>query len=474
MPNKIEKVFSPTVLIPEISMQDVDTKEGRKKNGFSADDGFLSKRYGRLFPIIQINGRIFEPQEIVKMEIDAGGMIPTIYVMLRSYDGYFQLKKMPRDGGVVSIFISSRHDELNPIRNDFLITSIEFPSNSGDEGAGGVIRLQGVLDLPQWFGEKSKSVNGTSYEALQKIAKDLKVGFASNVSSTDDKMNWICPYDTYEKWIYDVYRSAYAGDNSFFDCFVDCYYHMNFIDLNEPFKETQELEDALMDQVYQNTGGPLDPGKVEKTFGKLMLTNLEYFSSSNIHISKYTVVNNTGNTSNSDGYRRVLQFFDRKEDEKFNIPVEPISGEGDFDTLKGRSEEEFNTKSKFIWMGVVDSDNVHENYTWAQVNNYQNCKQITKMGLNVRLSTFNFNIHRGMRVPVLITYQKDEIKVNSERDDKKEGKNLMTYDKTLSGYYVVTGIKYIFENMGGAFTMELSLSRREWPKLTLTEKSKTA
>jgi hypothetical protein len=39
----------------------------------------------------------------------------------------------------------------------------------------------------------------------------------------------------------------------------------------------------------------------------------------------------------------------------------------------------------------------------------------------------------------------------------------MSYDRFLSGYYFVSGIKYMWSGESQSFSQELILTRREWP-----------
>jgi hypothetical protein len=472
MASKIQKYSKPTIVLPVISMADTETAEGRQQTNIRSDEIHPSVLYGSLFPIVQINGKIFDPPEILKFELDCNGEIPRIYLVLRCYNNYFISKKFPRDGATVSIFISSKDNSFTPIRNDYLITSITSDDNKGnDEGILSTMHVSGVLDLPLWSGEQNQAVLGDSFTAMKKIASDLKLGFASNISTASDSMNWVCPYDTYEKWMHDITRSSYNGENSFFKSFIDQYYYLNFVDMNLPFSEELTLDQGLLVDATNNT---YDAKTLStKIQGGILLTNFQWFVNSNFHIQTYNVINNTGSTSLSDGYIRVLQFYDRDTNKKWELPIETMVTKGNeqLDTMQGRTDTEKTQKTKYTWLGLSDTDNVHENYVWSQVNNFQNNRHINKMQLKVELDTPNFNLYRGMRVPVLLTYSNDEAKIASEKATNETAP--ITYDKFLSGYYVIGGMKYMFNNSTSKFTQEITLCRREWPKVASTDNTNT-
>lgn len=471
--SKIQKYSKPTVVLPVMAMADTETPASQANIGVKSDEVNISKYYGSAFPIVQINGKVFDPPEILKFELDCNGDIPRIFLVLRCYNSYFISKKFPRDGATVSIFISSKDNSFTPIRNDYLITSITSDDNSGNnEGIQSTMRISGVLDLPLWSGEKNQAINGNSFAAMKKIATNMKLGFASNISTTSDTMNWVCPYDSYEKWMHDITRSSYNGENSFFKSFIDQYYYMNFVDMNLPFSEELTLDQGLL---VDGTNDTIDAKSISKKItGGILLTNFQFYNNTNFHIYKYNLINNTGTTSLSDGYIRVLQFYDRDTNKKWELPVVPLITKGNekLDTLQGRSADEQTQKTKYTWLGLSDTDNVHENYAWAQVNNFQNNRHVNKMQLKIELDTPNFNLNRGMRVPILITYSNDEAKVASEKA-ANEGVAQVTFDKFLSGYYVIGGMKYKFDNTTGKFTQEITLCRREWPKVASTADTNT-
>ena len=106
---------------------------------------------------------------------------------------------------------------------------------------------------------------------------------------------------------------------------------------------------------------------------------------------------------------------------------------------------------------------------------------MTKMGMKVTLLSLNPNIRRMMSVPVIITIMNDTVRkyknapldTDQENAPPTEGEPDRTkaalkvesapivLDKTMSGYYVVSDITYIFRK--GEFKQECNLIRREWP-----------
>jgi hypothetical protein len=105
------------------------------------------------------------------------------------------------------------------------------------------------------------------------------------------------------------------------------------------------------------------------------------------------------------------------------------------------------------------------------------------MRLVVELAAPNPAIYRYMKVPVAIynygEYTKkmsDDLaaakeesgfddankKKDSEKTTDQKQTNTQTLDEFLSGYYIIMGIDYKFDQVGG-FSQVLHLARREWP-----------
>src|SRR5690606_29359280 len=112
--------------------------------------------------------------------------------------------------------------------------------------------------------------------------------------------------------------------------------------------------------------------------------------------------------------------------------------------LRGRPDENlWERRQKYKWLGTQYSSpkhNVHENYYFAQVQNYQNNQEIEKLILNVELPKANWNLYRYQRVPILIMNDGNKIRkknTESEEEAQQGGHPDITWDKFLTGFYVL-------------------------------------
>ena len=142
-------------------------------------------------------------------------------------------------------------------------------------------------------------------------------------------------------------------------------------------------------------------------------------------------------------------------------------GTNDKIILRGRTGEKIiDTTSKYKWLGIqfgLPDGNTHGNYLYSIIQNCQNNQEIDKLSLHVTLGQCNFNIYRGMRLPVVIINNGSQSRMAATKDEKQGDNPIMTYDKFLSGFYYVAGMKYTYLATERKFKQDLILTRREWP-----------
>jgi hypothetical protein len=466
---KIQKITVPTIELDEMSMTDTDDKNNP---AYSTDS--KPKQSGSLYPLVQINKYKFTENELTYFRLELTEFLPRITVTVVSSDGVFLSKSYPKDGDPLSVFIRSRIDEFNPIRCDFDIDYIQSNPSSDSSGDVTSYTISGTLRVPRLYAEFCKVFKEqTSFNALLSVAQEMKLGFASNETMTQDQMTWICPFDNYSKFVRDVTMASYKDDDSFFNTWIDQYYILNFVNVNNQFGDDFELEEAF--ETF-NAEKDFNEGKeVSKFDMKLLLSNHKNLRGTGNWISGYTLLNNCGEIVKQNGYRRYVQFYDKNSDDEPKSKyqsyfIEPASTRGVDEKilLRGRVKEPeiFKEMNKNKFMGVQASRPVsamHENYLHAKVNNWQNGREIEKMVLHVSLTKCNFNLYRGQRVPVLILNQGGNVRQKTTQDPEIPESFPLSMDKFLSGYYYISGMTITWDDTTANFFQDVYLSRREWP-----------
>jgi hypothetical protein len=471
---KILTITTPTLAIEEMSMTNTNPKVSQDAPIVSSENKF--NEAGATYPLVQINNYQFGENDIHDFYLDETGFLPRVRVSVTITDGLFISKYFPKDGDPMSIFIRSKTDEFKPVRCDFEITNCNsFPSGDND-GDVQEFTIEGVLKVPNILAEWCVSYsNMTSYDAIQAICNKLQVGFASNEVSTNDKQTWLNGFDTYEKFLNDITNASYKDDNSFYKSYFDHYYYLNLVNMNTQFTDTVNIEDAL--STLSINDDFLEGSKMQKISTSLVLINHQSQRSTGNYIKSYTLINKAGQVIIDNGYRRYLQYYDEgvsttdPETKYQSYFVEPLSTDGTDGKIlmRGRPKDKtygFSTYNKYKYMGTqygLPDGNCHTNYMHAIVQNHQNIEEIEKMMLRVNLGQCNWNIYRGQIVPVIIFNLGNPKRQSATLDPSQSKDDDISYDKFLTGNYMVHGMTYSWSITDRVWVHECYLTRREWP-----------
>jgi len=419
--------------------------------------------------------------------------------------GGFDTTLYPRDGGHITLYIGSKNpDTFKAIHMDFDITNVSSPK-AGLAMTRKEFRFGGTAKIPNLQAEQCRALeDATSMDHLEEITGELGLGFASNIDTTDDSQPRIQPYETTLDFITNIVKTSYVGEEAFQNYYIDQWYNLNFVEFNKIFNapnpKGDEVQDSYvaLDKTTNTDSGTDDNG--DQSEGKLILTNHMSAESTNNKISQYSIANKAMDISLRNGYKRTLQMYDDLEEEKLTeFDIESFTSTNTPDNqgpLKGNlSEDTYDTQIKHKYIGrqqdVSLEGNVHSNYKYSLLNNYQNLQELEKIKLEVELAAFNPGIYMSQKVPVNIYTQEqtavaaidtneDEQKAkgmdtsekpqpNSLRDGDEDGNKGETgtaeqrLDEFVSGHYVVGGIEYIYENGDPSIRQKLHLLRREWP-----------
>ncbi|MCK9574591.1 MAG: hypothetical protein WC979_01660 [Candidatus Pacearchaeota archaeon] len=476
----IRSLSEPTLTLDELKV--IDTQYGSNGDVPKANRSLEAVTVD--CPYVVIKEHEFGVKEIVSFEIDTTQFIPTVSMRIDlGASGAFLSTAFPTDGDLLSVFIRGRDDIFKPIRNDYLITSIEMTKSDTPDGAGGKLFLQGKLHIPGLYDEKSFAKKGTSFEVLKEIATELKLGFASNISSTNDSMTWICPNETKEEYIKKIVDCAWQDEKCFFTAFIDVYYHLNFINVNTQFGDETGALLGMSDNVFSSYNDTL-PHTTEGL--QKLLSNHPSFITTSFYIQTFKPLNKSSEIAKNYGYTYNLNFFEHNSLKNWEFPITPLVTEGNEKTkvlLKGRPKEEFyKSQQRFNYLGIQYSapdHNVHEHYYLAKAHNMMNLAEIDKMNLSVTTPKMNLNFVRFEKMPVIMAILSDEQRANKVDDDlikdpsleNREGR--VVIDKLYTGMYAIKGytINYkltprSIENTNSNITQTFILTRREWPSLT--------
>lgn len=501
--NKILVRSTPTIQPTLIEYADFESSKAKDANRklFDGQVSGFRQRAGMLEPVVQIGKVKLTKHTLKSLSIWQDDLIPRISLTIVDNGYIFTSRGYPLSNIIVSVFIQSPLKKLKSMAADFLITSISsmpIPNSTSI-----MYTLSGELNVPYLHGNYSKAYpNMTSIQVLQKVAEELKLGFADNQpEGMNDTMTWILPNYTYKSFLQQIGKFSYRDDNNFFDIFIDRYYVLNFVNVEKQFSRDKEIDkgwqaidQTIIDKRRQNPEQKVD----EEIEVPIILTNYPEAAQTEFFISDFSIDSNHGDIIKTHSIRKYVYWYehgangDPKKQDDVNFRVHftepltsPVTNDGtvpqtasvpEFSSPSSEDSDAGPAVTTGVWSGI-DYSNAHASYKFAELLNYHNWLETEKNLLNVTLPGFSVNIMRGSRVKVNIYMSKQTaILANSMADDGTNDPILnnintgipaidnkpqaMILDQSLSDFYYVSSVNYSYYD--GKFQTNLTLSRRHW------------
>lgn len=428
--------FKPTTAVPPPIKFDAG-KSKSHANEIKSTLGYL--------PFVSYNGIQIEPRYIKSFGMSVQELLPTVSITFEDQYGLMNDRGTPLDDSKITVFISSRSPALKSIFMRFKITSF---SNMGNTYV-----LNGICDINKMFLSTFESYsNMSSFECLQEFAKRAGLGFNSNVNESNDKMTWINPAMRGMDFVKDVIAKSYRSDSSFIWCYVDPYYNLNYIDVEEALK-IDIKSDIGIHTVGLNS---IDDFKDDNKIINLMLTNDKSMSNSNHYFDSWSLINNSTSISLKRGYLNRVNFYDINSFNFLIFDIDSITSEGDKTIImKSNPQDEtfFKEHVTTTYVGKLDSANMHKNYNYSIVQNEQNIEDIQKIGIRLNMTSPNFNLYR---------FQKVRVVISNKGGTPTHG----LINNRLTGEWMIIDIKYVqsdskFKQIVTLVKRELDLSPEE-------------
>ncbi len=490
--NHLLAVVEPAILPTEIKLDNLGEDGGGDKQ---------TKVIGTLKPFILVNSYQFGPADIMGFKLDCSGVIPKCTVTVVDNKNAFQVESYPRDGDFFTILLNSKHQEtFKSIHMDFDIVEIE--TSPEVEGVNPTITMEGIAKIPRLFAEDCQNLDAdSSLNHLELVARDLELGLATNVESTDDNQSRLQAFITYADFIKEIVDDSYISDDSFTKYYIDQYYYLTYVDINKIFNAPNPKLDEVMtvlasfaasmsEGANQDEGGENKGDQVEVP---LMLTNHVETNGLSCYVDKYELINNSSKVSLAAGYARNIQVYDNNSDagerlQEFRVEALVTEDLPDIEApLKGNEKDNrYETQVKHKYMGRQNAGedglgNTHANSVFSKLHNKQNQMEVEKMKVRMTLSSFNPSIYKFQKIPVIM-YHYDGVRAEASKqgdfkreeagftdqpfdagkaEDANDAQQVM--DRFLSGHYIIENIDYIIDEPEGGIKQIVTLIRREWP-----------
>jgi hypothetical protein len=262
--------------------------------------------------------------------------------------------------------------------------------------------------------------------------------------------------------------------------FVDQYYNLTFVNINNQLDAEDIIQEVLV-QAGSGSGKANDMVvtgiELKEIKVPLQISNSTFYADYPFYAQRFTLLSESGNSSNLMGYVQRVQFYD--EDSSSEIPpekyisydVESVTTEKIIDNMvlqKGRpSEKLYKGEIRKRWMGILNSGQsgaVHENFFQANVQNPLNFSDVTKFTLQVETFSYYPGFYRGQVIPVFIYTKTKGVKMKntgSSPNQEPQKELLQALDQFLSGQYVIIGYSVNWSPEKGFYQI-LNLCKREW------------
>lgn len=397
------------------------------------------------YPFVYYGSYQIEVQSIFYMSLYYIKSFPHITITFYDTLNLMKDKGMPVDDTKIKLFLNPRSPQLKEILLQFKITSF-----SVEEGR---YTIDGVIDANLLHVIQYKSYSQmTSHKVLQQVAKDIGLGFNTNIDDTNDKMTWINPGNYVSDFIEEVVGSSYKDDSSFLSSFVDFYYNLNFVDLNKEL-----LRDISNDLTFSDTAlfKAADNNSTEQgSVINLILTNDEAFRESNLYFSSYRIMNNSTEVSLTSGYKNIMKYYDVDNKDFLVFDIESITSQDNKSIiLKGAPQDNlfYELNTNVYYLGKIDRDNSFVNYNYTLIQNEKNLFELEKISMEITMGNPNYSLYKYQKVRVFVSNQSNMVTADMQ-------------NQRLSGEWLIMDIRYNF--FEGKFIQIIDLIKRE---LSLSE-----
>ena len=431
--------------------------------------------YGVVAPLIRIGDIVVDIDDIIYAELNGTGHRPTLKLTVQDSQGTIKGLQNPGSDNEVRFQILPKFE--NAYKKIDLTFHIVSYSADGDTLYFDCIYK--VLDLynsrVKCFGET------TTYELFETIAKECKLGFATNVEASTDTRYIYCANQSYNEIMAKSIETSGDSGNDInsrimYNYWIDFWNNINFVDEYERFN-TVDSDDDMM--IYVSAGAAdvtiqnIDEEMYIRT--PAVLSNDPAHAETELFIGEYNPVNNS--TKANKGSDRVMTTYNILKGEALDYLLQDGDQQNDIFTKHeylGECYREFDyllASSCREMMEDKMKDEVLEvtvnspllalmrgskvNLRWFDTNNRLN---LTKQKLGIKDSDIESNIP-----------------IDSPEDKVEDNPNpLFRINKQISGQYYILNSVVRYENGKWSNTIQITRPRDKKEKyLDLSEETKS-
>ena len=429
----IAQIDKPSIVIAEI-VQVKDKTAGNNQAIITQDLGFK--------PYIHYQAEQISERDIKSLTLYHDGILPMIKFNFVDTLGIIVKHPVMADT-TMELFLNPGSSNLKPIH--FVFNVVEFNQSQST----GSFDVTGTIYVPGLYISNNNSYSDSSFEAIRRICKDLKLGFNSNINETNDKMPWRNPNTKPHEFIEEIIAHSYIDDESYMGGYIDYYYCFNYVDIEK------EMKRDISKDVGIDTGGMSKANITDESsrIHSMMLSNDKALKDSAFYFESYKTRNDSTKKAIRNGLLTVTKAYDRITKSFLVFNVDSTTSDGSKTIpMKGAENDktEFLSNIRTKYTGKIDTDNVHKNYNYALTQNRINLNELNKIVLDVSMPNPNFNLYK---------FQKVNIQISNPTTTPS---NTEEVNFRYSGEYIILDISYVW--MKGKLSQNISLVRKEMGK----------
>ena len=435
--------YDPTLEIEQIQeLMYATTKEEDESN--TEGEFAQTKITGIVTPLIKVNHINIMWSQITNFELSSTDLLPKLSFTFIDDCGFVKSLEQPGNDNLVLVqILPAFEDAYKKINLRFYIDDVSIVRNKVT-----ITAIYNVRSLYQYriqaFGKMS------TYDYLDKIAKECELGLASNIDGTKDE-HYI--YMNNMNYIQSIKQEiSYAGEQQCIpDCWVDFHNYLVVCDMYERYNAIdKDLKVWTTSTVKPDVDATatIEPKQVDA-----IISNAIAMRNTQLFTNDYQVHSKSGNNKTY-GTDRVLESYYMGNGESKSILIQ------DGDVKK-------DTFVKTIYLGEVFGD---YDYFLQEACRNAYLRKIKSNYIEVALKQPVLGLERGQRVDfkwyevnpltqaVKDTKQVESNVPNPEQEDEPADADQMQINNQVSGQYLIIGtiIKYKGLEKGWEYILQLA------------------
>lgn len=384
---------------------------------------------GYNYPVVRIKETVIDYGNINNITLKINdNLLPLLTLSINDTDKLQTDQNFIEANDIITIAIGNLKDENHHIiKNNYFVTSAENNEN-GNYSINALLDVQGLyVSVNRVF------VNKSSLEVLEHIAKECQLGFITNISDSEDNMNWIQHQNNID-FIGELKNTMWCGEKSRIEIFVDQYANLNVIDVTKALEESYNTT-----FITDVEGNELEEDTEFRAKTWYDGTDDKYFAS----LKSYSPINNYGYYSR--------RYPSKIEIEEFKLESNILGItelKSDKDVLKENSD-----------LTIETTTNTYENYRKSIIKNLYNKHIYDSLILNCNFDnyypqmfmylTFDIEIYNTKKLSSLESQDENIDNDNIEEEVQPKEESFTNELNEKSGKYMIIGMSINFTFISG-------------------------